>query len=167
MALFCADDDTNWCPISNRQQNLTPSTSLKDPNYNQVTIVNDNENNQNAGADNHNSLTGSVSIVAENSHLNNENNVNQIFPPNIHTNEYPRDSEPNQIAETQSRSIANEYESIQSIENNDCEYLKLVMSFKRTLVLPDVFFSYDMAVCHCASCMSSGKNLLDGMFIFD
>lgn len=43
------------------------------------------------------------------------------------------------------------------VENEDCEYLKMVMGFKRTLVLPDVFFSYEMPVCYCLPCASSSR----------
>lgn len=34
----------------------------------------------------------------------------------------------------------------------DCDYLKMVVDFKRTLVLPDVFFSCEHPVCYCACC---------------
>lgn len=34
----------------------------------------------------------------------------------------------------------------------DCDYMKLVVDFKRTLVLPDVFFSCEHPVCYCGSC---------------
>lgn len=56
------------------------------------------------------------------------------------------------------------------IENKDCEYLKLVMGFKRTLVLPDVFFSYEMPVCYCPACVSSSRidhSCVKGRFQFD
>lgn len=51
-----------------------------------------------------------------------------------------------------------ESESIpDSIENKDCEFLKLVIGFKRTLVLPDAFFSYDYPSCYCIDCTAGGK----------
>lgn len=59
---------------------------------------------------------------------------------------------------SQLSSLQCEQESIPCIENKDCEYLKLVMGFKRTLVLPDVFFSYEMPVCYCLLCLSSSSS---------
>ncbi|XP_061511101.1 neuralized-like protein 4 [Anopheles gambiae] len=38
------------------------------------------------------------------------------------------------------------------VENRDCDYLKLVMSFKRTLMLPDAFFVDEPCACYCAGC---------------
>lgn len=65
--------------------------------------------------------------------------------------------------ETDSNAMLSDYDSIPNIENKDCEYLKLLIGFKRTLVLPDVFFSYDIPVCYCTLCGSNnGKNLLKG-----
>lgn len=55
-------------------------------------------------------------------------------------------------------SLQCDQESIPCIENKDCDYLKLVMGFKRTLVLPDVFFSYEMPVCYCPLCVSSSSS---------
>ncbi|XP_050081126.1 neuralized-like protein 4 [Anopheles maculipalpis] len=39
-----------------------------------------------------------------------------------------------------------------AVENRDCDYLKLVMSFKRTLMLPDAFFVDEPCACYCTSC---------------
>lgn len=167
--------DVNWCP-SNRQQNNAQSTSNKDPNYNQNTATNDNEPNQNSAADNQNSLVGSLSVnpnsmenVRYQNSLQFDYNISQIFSSNMTINDQNRENNPppvpgtDRTTETQPRSFTSEYESIPSIENKDCEYLKLVMAFKRTLVLPDVFFSYDMAVCYCSICLSnSGRNSLEG-----
>lgn len=64
-------------------------------------------------------------------------------------------------------SLQCDQESIPSIENKDCEYLKLVMGFKRTLVLPDVFFSYEIPVCYCPLCVSyssSDHSCVKGQF---
>ncbi|XP_055625831.1 neuralized-like protein 4 [Toxorhynchites rutilus septentrionalis] len=44
------------------------------------------------------------------------------------------------------------------MENKDCEYLKLVMGFKRTLMLPDVFFTGDSFACFCDGCVPSLHN---------
>lgn len=69
----------------------------------------------------------------------------------------------NSETSTPLNSMLSDFESIPNIENKDCEYLKLVMAFKRTLVLPDVFFSYDVPVCYCTLCASNGdRNLLKG-----
>lgn len=166
------DHDANWCPSNqstNRQQNSVQSTSYKDPNYNQVATTNENGLIQSVSADNHNSLVGSLLVnpnSMENARLQHDYNISQMFSSNVTINDLNRESsivnEVERGAELQPRSITTEYESIPSIENKDCEYLKLVMAFKRTLVLPDVFFSYDMAVCYCAACLSSGRNLLEG-----
>ncbi|XP_053680569.1 neuralized-like protein 4 [Anopheles nili] len=40
-----------------------------------------------------------------------------------------------------------------SVENRDCDYRKLVMSFKRTLMLPDAFFADDPCACYCSACL--------------
>lgn len=165
----------NWCP-SNRQQNFPLSTLNKDPNFNQNMATNDNEPNQNSGAENQNSLVGSLSVnpnSMENARYQNnlqfDYNISQIFSSNMTINDPNREnnvqpsSGTDRAIETQPRSFVSEYESIPSIENKDCEYLKLVMAFKRTLVLPDVFFSYDMAICYCSQCLSNGgRNLLEG-----
>lgn len=97
-------------------------------------------------------------------------NLSQIFTSNMTIND--QNKENNAVAavnnadksnEQQPKSISSEYESIPNIENKDCEYLKLVMSFKRTLVLPDVFFSYDIPVCYCVLCLSNcDRNSLEG-----
>uniref|UniRef100_A0A182NZX9 NHR domain-containing protein n=1 Tax=Anopheles epiroticus TaxID=199890 RepID=A0A182NZX9_9DIPT len=42
------------------------------------------------------------------------------------------------------------------VENRDCDYLKLVMSFKRTLMLPDAFFVDEPCACYCAGCLIPG-----------
>lgn len=169
--------DVNWCPPPNRQPHFAQIASNKDANYNQnPSATNDNEPNQNAAADNQNSLVGSLSVnpnSMENARYQNslqfDYNISQIFSPNMTINDPNRENNvqppsiSERLTEPQPRSFTSEYESIPSIENKDCEYLKLVMAFKRTLVLPDVFFSYDMAVCYCTLCLSNnGRNSLEG-----
>ncbi|XP_050092092.1 neuralized-like protein 4 [Anopheles aquasalis] len=39
-----------------------------------------------------------------------------------------------------------------ALENRDCDYLKLVIGFKRTLTLPEAFFTCDPCRCYCAGC---------------
>lgn len=54
--------------------------------------------------------------------------------------------------------------SMANVDNKDCEYLKLVAGFKRTLVLPDIFFSFDAPACYCLQCSSIDEwNTLEGM----
>lgn len=68
-----------------------------------------------------------------------------------------------QLSSTPLDSLA--FDSIPPIENKDCEYLKLVLGFKRTLVLPDVFFAYDIPICYCSLCVSSTRSsILEGRF---
>lgn len=104
----------------------------------------------------------------ENARLQHDFNISQIISTNSMINDQNREcntaSDSERGAELQPRSITSDFESIPSLENKDCEYLKLVMAFKRTLVLPDVFFSYDMAICYCTACLSSGRNLIEGKF---
>lgn len=151
--------DINWCPQLNRPPPFAQSTLYKDPNYNQITVINDNESNQC-------SLIGDNSNSLESTRTQ-QYNTNDAFSTamTMSINDQNRDrNNPHSSSTTMERvSITSEFESIPSIENKDCEYLKLVMTFKRTLVLPDVFFSYDMAICYCTLCLSnSGRNLLEG-----
>lgn len=159
--------EVNWCPPNRQQPFASQSTSYKDPNYNQVVVMNDNESNQNSG-DNQSSLISSNPNLMENTR---QYNVCEAFSTTMTINDPNKESNSHATtasdrgSEAQPKSITSEYESIPSIENKDCEYLKLVMAFKRTLVLPDVFFSYDMAVCYCTLCLSySGRNLLEGIY---
>lgn len=169
--------DINWCPQLNRPPPFAQSATLyKDPNYNQISVVNDNESNQCSTVDYHSSLIGDNSNALENTRTQ-PYTTNDAFStatmPIGDQNRERSHSHSSSVTmdrcsiETQQQqrmnSITSEFESIPSIENKDCEYLKLVMTFKRTLVLPDVFFSYDMAICYCALCLSnSGRNLLEG-----
>lgn len=41
---------------------------------------------------------------------------------------------------------------------SDCEYLKLVSGFKRTLVIPDAFFLNVMPLCYCSGCLAGSAN---------
>lgn len=162
--------DINWCPQLNRPPPPFTQSTYKDPNYNQITIVNDNESNQ-CSSDNHNSFGGDHLNASQNSRTQYNNSTCDTFSTTLAMNDQNRDRnahssttmEHGNSIDTQPRSMASDFESIPSIENKDCEYLKLVMTFKRTLVLPDVFFSYDLAICHCPLCLSnSGRNLLEG-----
>lgn len=55
-------------------------------------------------------------------------------------------------------SLTSDFDSIPGgIENKDCEYMKLVLKFKKTLVLPDAFFATDLPCCYCDACTKGGK----------
>lgn len=70
--------------------------------------------------------------------------------------------------EAGAKCIASTFESMLTIENKDCEYMKLVMGFKRTLVLPDIFFSFDTPLCHCILCLSTkDRNTLEGKYPYN
>lgn len=111
--------------------------------------VNDSDTN---GCQHSSSKTGNYTSV--------DNNVD-LFSSMISATYFSSDSGQNEAllrelaSSIQPSSLQCDQESIPSIENKDCEYLKLVMGFKRTLVLPDMFFSYEMPVCYCPLCVSS------------
>lgn len=51
-----------------------------------------------------------------------------------------------------------DFESIPNIEIKDCEYLKLVCTFRTTLVLPDIFFQSNFPpLCFCHHCLGSSS----------
>lgn len=55
-------------------------------------------------------------------------------------------------------SLTSDFDSIPGgIENKDCEYMKLVLKFKKTLVLPDAFFATDLPCCYCDACTKGGR----------
>lgn len=64
------------------------------------------------------------------------------------------------ISNNNNISADTDFDSIVSIENKDCEYLKLVCGFKRTLVLPDAFFVYDSPICYCQKCVSGTRGCI-------
>lgn len=49
----------------------------------------------------------------------------------------------------------NTFSSLPTISTKDCDYLKLVMGFQRTLVIPDAFFVSDTPICYCRKCVTS------------
>lgn len=170
--IFSATTDNeiniNWCPQLNQPPPFAQSATLyKDPNYNQITVMNDNESNQCSSGDYQNSLENARAqqFNANEAFASTTMSINDQNRERSHPNSSSLSMERCSIDTTQQRlnSITSEFDTIPSIENKDCEYLKLVMTFKRTLVLPDVFFSYDMVICYCALCLSnSGRNLLEG-----
>ncbi|XP_038107546.1 neuralized-like protein 4 [Culex quinquefasciatus] len=56
---------------------------------------------------------------------------------------------------SRANSISSAASVLSVAENKDCDYLKLVMGFKRTLMLPDVFFAGDSFGCFCEGCAPS------------
>lgn len=65
-------------------------------------------------------------------------------------------------------SLVYDFDSIPTVENKDCDYLKLVLGFKRTLVLPDVFFASETPICYCALCVSCARSsILKGLSHFN
>lgn len=47
------------------------------------------------------------------------------------------------------------------VENRDCEYLKLLIGFKRTLMLPDVYFIPNvLPTCYCENCHKTSGGVL-------
>lgn len=161
----------DWGLLNQPQTLQSQSTTYIDPNC--TTAAHSIEPNNNANLDNYNSLVESLSVnpnSLENARLQFDYNISQIFTSNMTINEQKRETNANNPTtsnekhnDSQPRSIQSDFESIPCIENKDCEYLKLVIGFKRTLVLPDVFFSYDMPVCYCVLCLAgSGTNPLEG-----
>lgn len=47
------------------------------------------------------------------------------------------------------------FSSLPTISTKDCDYLKLVMGFQRTLVIPDAFFVSDTPICYCKKCVTN------------
>lgn len=60
------------------------------------------------------------------------------------------------------------FSSLPAISTKDCDYLKLVMGFQRTLVIPDAFFVSDTPICYCRKCVTSESTsvLTGGAFFF-
>lgn len=61
----------------------------------------------------------------------------------------------------------NTFSSLPTISTKDCDYLKLVMGFQRTLVIPDAFFVSDTPICYCRKCVTSESTsvLTGGIFV--
>lgn len=162
--------DYEMCYMANRQQNFGQANQNKGRNYNQVTVVHDNESNQNSGTDNQSLMVNSFPNnlnSTENTHQSIDNMTNQMLATNITINDQSGDShrpaECDRGSDPRPRSNTFQYESMPNVESKDCEYLKLVMAFKRTLVLPDVFFSYDTVICYCSFCLpNSARNPFEG-----
>ncbi|XP_037052050.1 neuralized-like protein 4 isoform X2 [Bradysia coprophila] len=59
------------------------------------------------------------------------------------------------------------FSSLPAISTKDCDYLKLVMGFQRTLVIPDAFFVSDTPICYCRKCVTSeSTSVLTGWIRF-
>ena len=78
--------------------------------------------------------------IAQQQHLHNINNIAGCS---------------NNINNNQSVDNSNENNESGSEEtrNEDCEYLKLLLGFKRTLMLPDIYFLPNLSpLCYCEKC---------------
>ncbi|XP_059607604.1 neuralized-like protein 4 isoform X2 [Phlebotomus argentipes] len=53
--------------------------------------------------------------------------------------------------------VSVDLEALATTEARECEYRELVSDFKKTLVLPDAFFSYDHPTCYCLDCVPSAQ----------
>lgn len=96
----------------------------------------------------------------------NTNPINVTHSENIAVAAAPSTSNHSNGRDVESavKCITSTFDSMVTIENKDCEYAKLVISFKRTLVLPDIFFSFDTPACYCILCSSTKEtNTLEGM----
>lgn len=73
----------------------------------------------------------------------------------------------NESIHSQQQHQSNNNESIHVLgfneSNRDCEYLKLLIGFKRTLMLPDIYFMANtLPTCFCDHCCGIGNNSLKG-----
>uniref|UniRef100_A0A182JKE4 NHR domain-containing protein n=1 Tax=Anopheles atroparvus TaxID=41427 RepID=A0A182JKE4_ANOAO len=76
-------------------------------------------------------------------------------------------AQPNQRMNVRSGSISLPPTLPTAMEHRDCDNLKLVISFKRTLMLPDAFFADEPCACYCAGCQRPGvPNVLKGWVRF-
>lgn len=92
---------------------------------------------------------------------NDELAIGSLITTNDEARSNATDDQPNDSTPIDSLNL----DSIPTVENKDCEYLKLVLGFKRTLVLPDVFFAYETPICYCASCVSCARSsILTGLY---
>lgn len=113
-----------------------------------------------------------------NSSGSNSNNYEEGGPPveslRVLSNRFNNDQINNT---TRNESIAQQAQQLQqqnnqealeqvSIRNDDCDYLKLLISFKRTLMIPDIYFlPNSLPSCFCESC-SKPNSLLKGWVRF-
>jgi hypothetical protein len=123
------------------------------------------------------SLTNSGNYVA------NEDSVATVESLRLQSNRYNNDQINNT---TRNESIAQQAQQMQqnsnnsnvtsnnnqetaeqeSIRNDDCDYLKLLIGFKRTLMLPDIYFMPNsLPTCFCESCCKP-NSLLKGWVRF-
>lgn len=56
-------------------------------------------------------------------------------------------------------SLISNASSMAPVTSAPCDYLKLVMGFKRTLMLPEVFFTADAPQCFCETCIGGSASL--------
>lgn len=108
--------------------------------------------NSGGGSSSNNYEEGSSSV--ENLRLSNRFNNDQI-------NNTTRNESIAQQAQ-QLQQMNNNQEALEevSIRNDDCDYLKLLIGFKRTLMIPDIYFQPNsLPSCFCESCCKPNSPL--------
>lgn len=153
-------DDENWASTNRSHANDKASNDL---NYNQIApTANTTEPNSNAFVENNAAYLSDTQNNQIQSRCNHSQAVESGDDEAKQVAYKPSEADTNYNDDEPQSSIVN-FETIPSAGIKDCEYLKLVVGFKRTLVLPDVFFSYDTPVCYCLLCSAStGKIVLKG-----
>ncbi|XP_055383561.1 neuralized-like protein 4 isoform X2 [Condylostylus longicornis] len=141
-----------------------------DNNNSNSNILNDSNLNNSSNLNVQQNLSNSAPISIQNQPSQQLSQQTQPFQhlgnlidSNLESLETIEDELSRQLSETQIDSLStyrsySDFESIPSIEAKDCEYLKVVCGFKRTLVLPDAFFQLKPPICLCQNCYSVGAN---------
>ncbi|KAL7035128.1 hypothetical protein ACKWTF_008239 [Chironomus riparius] len=92
--------------------------------------------------------------IAQQQHLHNINNIAGCSSNNNNNNNNQSVDNSNENNESGSEETRNE----------DCEYLKLLLGFKRTLMLPDIYFLPNLSpLCYCEKCCKPNAPL-KGMY---
>lgn len=100
-----------------------------------------------------NNATRNESIVQQQMHHMNNSSNNNLNNTNIASSSNINDNNA-------------EEEQVNEVRNDDCEYLKLLIGFKRTLMLPDIYFlPNSLPNCFCESCCKP-NSLLKGWVSF-
>lgn len=85
-----------------------------------------------------------------NDHINNATRNESIAAQQMHLNNVDNSNNNNEALE----------EACSEVRNEDCEYLKLLIGFKRTLMLPDSYFlPNSLPTCFCESCCKPNSTL--------
>lgn len=93
-----------------------------------------------------NNTTRNESLAQQQNQFNN-NNGNNVAGCSSNQNDSDNSNENNENGNVESR-------------NEDCEYLKLLIGFKRTLMLPDIYFlPNSLPMCFCEMCCKPNSPL--------